>query len=102
MHTSLKILRTLFILTPLYMFWHSCVHHQEPLTLHLQPPVTLCRWVGCIFQLWSVTTVAFVESDSSDRTKLEDTTNPMTHGDWRLYVQNWVAPDDGCKSARNM
>jgi hypothetical protein len=26
--------------------------------------------------------------DSSDRTKLEDTTNPTTHGGWRLYVQN--------------
>jgi hypothetical protein len=25
--------------------------------------------------------------DSSDRPKLEDTTNP-THGDWRLFVQN--------------
>jgi hypothetical protein len=28
------------------------------------------------------------KSDSSDRPKLEDTTNPTTHGDWRLYVQN--------------
>jgi hypothetical protein len=26
--------------------------------------------------------------DSSDRPKPEDTTNPTTHGDWRLYVQN--------------
>jgi hypothetical protein len=26
------------------------------LILHIQPPVTVCRWVGCIFQLWSVTT----------------------------------------------
>jgi hypothetical protein len=26
--------------------------------------------------------------DSSDTPKLEDTTNPTTHGDWRLYVQN--------------
>jgi hypothetical protein len=34
----------------------------------------------------TVTTVA--ENDSSDRPKLEDTTNPTTHGDWRLYVQN--------------
>jgi hypothetical protein len=29
-----------------------------------------------------------VYRDSSDRPKLEDTTNPTTHGDWRLYVQN--------------
>jgi hypothetical protein len=28
------------------------------------------------------------DSDSSDRPKLEDTTDPTTHGDWRLYVQN--------------
>jgi hypothetical protein len=40
--------------------------------------------------------------DSSDRPKLEDTTTPTTHGDWRLYVQNYEAPDDGRKSARNM
>jgi hypothetical protein len=26
--------------------------------------------------------------DSSDTLKLEDTTNPTTRGDWRLYVQN--------------
>jgi hypothetical protein len=26
----------------------------------------------------------------------------QTHGDWRLYVQNWEAPNDGCKSDRNM
>jgi hypothetical protein len=38
----------------------------------------------------------------SDRPKLVDTTNPTTHGDWRLYVQNWEAPDDGRKGARNM
>jgi hypothetical protein len=39
---------------------------------------------------------------TSDRPELEDTTNPTTHGDWRLYVQNWEAPDDGHKSARNL
>jgi hypothetical protein len=38
----------------------------------------------------------------SDRPKLEDTTNPTTHGDWRLYVQNSEARNDGRKSARNM
>jgi hypothetical protein len=26
--------------------------------------------------------------NSEKRPKLEDTTNPTTHGDWRLYVQN--------------
>jgi hypothetical protein len=28
------------------------------------------------------------ETKSGDRPKLEDTTNPTTHGDWKLYVQN--------------
>jgi hypothetical protein len=51
MHTSLKILKTLCILT---CFRYSCTHHQGPPTLHLQLPVTVCCWVGCVFQLWSV------------------------------------------------
>src|SRR5215475_8211845 len=101
MHNSLKIIKTL-------LYSYFALHVSGTLApiirslpiLHIQPPVTVCRWVGCIFQLWSVTNCR--ESDSSDRPKLEDTTNPTTHGDWRLYVQNWEAPDDGRKSARNM
>jgi hypothetical protein len=101
MHNSLKIIKTL-------LYSYSALHVSGTLApiisslliLLIQPPVNVCRWVGCVFQLWSVTTVAFVclwgditapqthESDSSDRPKLEDTTNPTTHGDWRLYVQN--------------
>jgi hypothetical protein len=34
---------------------------------------------------------------SNNRTKLDDTTNPTTNVDWRLYVQNWEASDDGRK-----
>jgi hypothetical protein len=55
MHTSLKIFKLYLFLHCCTCFGHSCAHHQEPLTLHLQPPVTVCRWVGCVFQLWSVT-----------------------------------------------
>jgi hypothetical protein len=108
MHNSLKIIKTL-------LYSYSVLHVSSTLApiirslaiLHIQPPVTVCRWVGCNFQLWSVTTVAFVccethESDSSNIPKLEDTTNPTTHGDWRLYVQNCEAPDDGRNNARNM
>jgi hypothetical protein len=82
MHSSLKIIKTL-----LYSYSASHVSGtlapiiRSLLILHIQPPVTVCCWVGCIFQLWSVTVC-------SDRSKLEDTTNPTTHGDWRLYVQN--------------
>jgi hypothetical protein len=61
MHNSLKIIKTL-------MYSYSALHVSGTLApiimslpiLHIQPPVTVCRWVGCVFQLWSVTTVAFV------------------------------------------
>jgi hypothetical protein len=56
MHNSLKIIKTL-------LYSYSALHVSGILApiirilliLHIQPPVTLCRWVGCIFQLWSVT-----------------------------------------------
>jgi hypothetical protein len=52
----LKIIKTL-----LYSYY--ALHVSGPhapiirslLILQIQPPVTVCRWVGCIFQLWSVT-----------------------------------------------
>jgi hypothetical protein len=56
MHNSIKIIKTL-----LYSYY--AVHALGTLApiirslpiLHIQPPFTVCRWVGCIFQLWSVT-----------------------------------------------
>jgi hypothetical protein len=70
MHNSLKIIKTL-------LYSYSALHVsgtlgpiiRSLLILHIEPPVTMCRWVHCIFQL-------------------ADTPNPTTHGDWRLYVQN--------------
>jgi hypothetical protein len=61
MHNSLKIIKTL-------LYSYSALHVSDTfapiirslLILHIQPPVTVCLWVGCIFQLCSVTTVAFV------------------------------------------
>jgi hypothetical protein len=61
MHNSLKSIRTL-------LYSYSALHVSGTLApiirslpiLHIQPPVTVFRWVGCIFQLSSVTTVAFV------------------------------------------
>jgi hypothetical protein len=38
------------------------------LILHIQPPVTVCRWVGCIFQLWSFTTVAIAITTMNKKT----------------------------------
>jgi hypothetical protein len=59
MHTSLKIIKTL-------LYSYSALHVSGTLApiirslliLHIQPPVIVCRWVGCVLQLWSVTTVA--------------------------------------------
>jgi hypothetical protein len=61
MHNSLKIIKTL-------LYSHSALHVSGTLVpiirslliLHIQPPVTVCRWVGCIFEFLSVTTVHLV------------------------------------------
>jgi hypothetical protein len=37
-----------------------------------------------------------------NRTVLEDATNTKSHGNQRLHVQWWKAPDDGHNSVRNM
>jgi hypothetical protein len=39
---------------------------------------------------------------SINRTVLEDVTNTKSHGNQRLHVQWWKAPDDGHNSVRNM
>src|SRR5215475_13239943 len=65
MHNSLKIIKAL-------LYYYSALHVsgtpapiiRSPLILHLQPPVTVCRWVGCIFQLWSVTQMMGVTDQS--------------------------------------
>jgi hypothetical protein len=82
MHNSLKIIETL-------MYPFSALHVSgtfEPiirslLILHIKTPVNVCRWVGCIFKLWSVTTVAFVclwGGITAPQTQ--------THRDTRIYV----------------
>jgi hypothetical protein len=49
-------------------------------------------WTNCIAALCNVVMILSCHycrgRNSSDRPKLEDTTNPTTHGDWRLYVHN--------------
>jgi hypothetical protein len=39
---------------------------------------------------------------SINRTVLEDATNTKSHGNQRLHVQWWKAPDDGHNNVRNM
>jgi hypothetical protein len=74
MHNSLKIIKTL-------LYSYSAVHVSGTLApiirslliLHVQPPVTVCRWVGCIFQLWPVTTVATVTVVTDQSWKIQPT-----------------------------
>jgi hypothetical protein len=57
MHNSLKIIKTLFYsYSALYVPGTLAPIIRSLLTLHIRPPVTVCRWVGCFFQLWPVTT----------------------------------------------
>jgi hypothetical protein len=73
MHNSLKIIKTFIVfLFHSTCFGHSCAHRQEP-------PNSAHT---------SSSHLVSLESDSSDIPKLENTTNPTTHGDWRMYVQN--------------
>jgi hypothetical protein len=61
MHNSLKIIKTLLYSYSVLHVSGTLAHIiRSLLILHIQPAVTVCRWVGCIFQLWCVTTVAFV------------------------------------------
>jgi hypothetical protein len=61
MHNGLKNIKIL-------LYSYSALHVSGTLApiirslliLHKQPPVTAFRWVGCIFQLWAVTTYYFI------------------------------------------
>jgi hypothetical protein len=62
MHNSLKIIKSvLYSYSALHVSGNFAPIIRSLLSMHIQPPVTVCRWVGCFFQLWSVTTVAFVK-----------------------------------------
>jgi hypothetical protein len=37
-----------------------------------------------------------------NQTRLEETSEPTPHGDQKLHVQQYEAPDDGHHGARNM
>jgi hypothetical protein len=61
MPTSLKIIKTLlYSYSALHVLGTLAPIIRSLLIPHIQPPVAVCRWVGCVFQLWSVTTVAIV------------------------------------------
>jgi hypothetical protein len=61
MHNSLKIIKTLlYPYSALRVSGTLVPIIRSLLILHIQPPVAVCRWVGCIFQLWSVTVTVFL------------------------------------------
>jgi hypothetical protein len=85
MHICFKIIKFLLHSTLLYMFrtlfrpssgaFHNC---------------TCSLWLPC------------GAVGSNNRTGLEDATNTTPHGNQRLHVQLWKAPDNGRNSVRNM
>jgi hypothetical protein len=74
MHISFKIIKSL-------LYSYSVLHVSGTLApiirslpiLHIQPLVTVCRWVGCIFQFWSVTTVAKATVVTEQSWKIQST-----------------------------
>jgi hypothetical protein len=76
----------LYLETALHVSGGTSTHHQERIQLYRE---------HVVFVTPLLLSAAIVEElepasvcDSSDRPKLEDTTNPTTHGGWSLYVQN--------------
>jgi hypothetical protein len=95
MHNSLKIIKTL-------LYSYSALHVSGTLApiirslliLHIQPPVTMCRWVGCIFQLWSVA-FAFDMYESMDSLMVKlyfQNTDPFSK--WHFQDCIWLCTKD--------
>jgi hypothetical protein len=55
LHNSLKIIKILLYSSALDVSGTLAPIIRSHLILHIQSLVTVCRWVGYIFQLWSVT-----------------------------------------------
>jgi hypothetical protein len=87
MHNSLKIIKTLlYSYSDLHVSGTLAPIIKSLLILHIQPPVTVCRWVGCVFQLWSVTTVAKVMHNSLKTIKT------LLYSYSALHVSGTLAP----------
>jgi hypothetical protein len=109
MHISFKIIKFYFTLRCSTCFGHHSVHHQELPTaalLHRHTAVTTEQdWRKQPTQHHTVTRHCSIdtrESSSNNRTGLEEATDTTPHGDQRLNVQQWEAPDDGHSGVRNM
>src|SRR5215475_14407978 len=88
MQNSLKINKTL-------LYSYSALHVsgtiapiiRSLLILHIQPPVTVCRWDACIFQLWSVTTVAKATVVTHQSWKIQPTQRHTVTGDCMCRIR---------------
>jgi hypothetical protein len=94
MHICFKIIKFLLHSTLLYMF-------------RTLPRPSSGAFDHCTCSLWLPCGVVLVASSSpavgsNNRTGLQDATNTTPHGNQRLHVQWWKAPDDGQSSVRNM
>jgi hypothetical protein len=98
MHISFKIIKFYFTLCCSTCFGHHCVHHQE--LLSAAHAVSGHRVV--LGPLFSPALFCCYAVGSNNRTGLEDATNTTPHGNQRLHVQWWEAPDDRHGSVRNM
>jgi hypothetical protein len=74
----------LYLETALHVSGGTSTQHQERIQLYLQHKIDTRK------------------NGSINRTVLEDATNTKSHGNQRLHVQWWKAPDDGHNSVRNM
>jgi hypothetical protein len=105
MHIRFKIIKFLLHSTLLYMFRtllcpSSGAFHHCTCSLWLPCGVVLVASSSPVLLLLPT---AFVTAyGSNKRTGLEDATNTTPHGNQRLHVQWWKAPDDGYSSVRNM
>jgi hypothetical protein len=78
----------------IYIYLHlyiSRIQHQCTCMLYFCNPV----------YLWT-RTMQLLFKGSNNRKGLEDATNTTPHGNQRLHVQWWKAPDDGHSSVRDM
>jgi hypothetical protein len=81
MHNNLKIIETLlYSYSTLHVSGALAPIIRSLLILHIQPPVIVCRWVGCILQFWSVTTVAFATVVTDQNWKIQPTQRHTVSG----------------------
>jgi hypothetical protein len=97
MHICFKIIKFLLHSTLLYTF-RTLLYPSSGAFHHC----TCSLWLPCGVVLVASSSPVLYLLVSNNTTGLEDATNTTPHGNQRLHVQWWRAPDDGHSSVRNM